>query len=191
MALIVVRTAERFDLNKVAELRAAAYGARGYCPRETGAKEQHLSAPSSSIVLVAEKNDEIVGTISVLSGKETPADKAFPEEMTGVRSESGRIISYGSFAVKTGMWEGSVGLALIREALSITDPAEVAAIITNPRHSLFYKALGFEKIVHCPGVPELLGAPADLMVSRGESFQDLLRRARTGIPLYERKRRGC
>ena len=187
MALIVVRTAERFDLNKVAELRAAAYGARGYCSQETGAKEQYLSAPSS-IILVAEKNDEIVGTISVLSGEKTPADKAFPEEMAGVRSESGRIISYGSFAVKTGMWEGSVGLALIREALSITDPAEVAAIITNPRHSLFYKALGFEKIAHCPGVPELLGAPADLMVSRGESFQDLLRRARTGAPLHKRNK---
>jgi N-acetylglutamate synthase-like GNAT family acetyltransferase len=177
---ITVRTAHRQDLTKILEIMSGAYSARGYCSHSRA--EQYLD--NNKFALVAEKNQEIVGTMLVTYDEgNIPADEDFAEEMRNIRRGATKIAYYGSFAVKVGMWKLgilSIGLALVREAIAraLDDGIETAVIVVNPRHQEFYAALGFVEIARreeMPGLGVEGKVPGVLMTVTRETFRDVLR----------------
>jgi len=161
------------------EIKSGAYGAREYCSQTRA--EQYLK--TDGFALVAEKEEEIVGTMLVTYDEgEIPADEVFPVEVSRIRDSFRQIAYYSNFAIKAGMWYSgirrSIGIALIREAIvrARADGIKAAIIIINPRHIKFYKALGFEKVAARDNMPGLGGdvgsrkIPAVLMVATRETF---------------------
>lgn len=180
MFQVTVRTAEHRDISKIMELKSDAYGVRGYCS-QTGTYEQYLN---NQFALMAEIDDEIVGTMSIMYDQgRIPTDEVFPDETAQVRSRANRVAYYGTFAVKPGMWRHgtrSVGLALIHEAIRLAkaDQVDAAIIIVHPRHIPFYQRFGFKVVAKRDNMPGLEKAPAVMMVLMdGSCLERLARRA--------------
>jgi len=179
MSQIIVRTAHSKDLESILGIMSCAYSARGYCSHSRA--EQYLE--HNKFALVAEKNQEIVGTMLVTYDEgNIPADEDFPDEMKKIRDAATRIAYYGSFAVKASMWElciFSIGCSLVREAISraLEDWIETAVIVVNPRHQEFYEALGFVEIARreeMPGLGIEGKVPGVLMTVTRETLRDVL-----------------
>lgn len=179
---ITVRTAKSTDLSKVVELILDAYNVRGYSPIP-GAIEQYLKN-DNALVLIAQRANEIVGTMSILfdTGK-IPTDEVFPTETAEVRKASRQVAFLGSFAVRKEEWKTgmlSIGFALICEVIARASnyDANTAVIVVNPRHVRFYSnMLGFKKVAYCDNMPGLEKAPAVMMVLDSSGIQNLLARA--------------
>jgi hypothetical protein len=106
-----------------------------------------------SHTLIAERNDQVVGTVTCLEDGTDgfPADKVYPEEIRRLREQGRRLIEMSSFAVESkNDTDADIVLQTLRAAVTYCRKELKATdwiCTVNPRHERFYvKVMLFEKL---------------------------------------------
>lgn len=143
---------------------------REYAKQEYGSNKEafaELVAANeqvSSVVFVAKKEDQVVGTVSFFEDGDTglPMEQIYREEVQGLRLTGKTLAEVGQLAVDRGQVAGiherlTVLQNLFALILRAAQDAHVShlCITINPKHERFYEKLSFEPLgplKHYPAV---------------------------------------
>lgn len=147
--------ANRGDYRAAFRLLYLQYSAAGLCrPNPTGLRIAPHQLWPECVVIVAEQNHRIVGTVSLFADgpRNLPLDGLFQSQIAPLRSQGLRLLEIGCLAVKrcnTDYQNLAVYNALTRAAVIHANMGEFERMIAavHPRHCKFYEqGMGFERL---------------------------------------------
>ncbi|MFH1023161.1 MAG: hypothetical protein V1809_07205 [Planctomycetota bacterium] len=170
---VVVRPIENDDeLDEVYRITHDAYVERGYCAPQSDGRlihyPRHDGIPETT-VLIAERNDRIVGTNSLtLDGPNgLPVDEDFGRDCERIRATGRRLAASWRIATrKDCREERNIAMGLIRETLRLCllKGVETCLFTFNPRHERIYqRLLNMRTVARSEGTAGLSNAPAVFM----------------------------
>jgi predicted N-acetyltransferase YhbS len=124
-------------------------------------------------VIVAKKNERVVGTISVeFNPTKLPFEKLFLCELAEIRSGA-PFVYIGSFAVDASCNCTRLSLKMLRIVWKEMQSLEtqIGICVVNPNHCTFYEHFGFYTVAIKENMPGLEKAPAALMAIRASDVR--------------------
>ncbi len=167
---------QKEEIDAVAHVVTRVYRAAGYLGlEEESTISSFLYDPEYALSIAARMDDEVVGTISVVKDGPAglPMDSIFRVELTDWREKASSLVEVCQFAIDKTLFakdtfilknvsETELALELLGLTIEYCRRTHVSHVVfaVNPKHRLFYEALGATKIGVEKSYPSVNNAPA-------------------------------